>query len=369
MKILQIISSKGYFGAENVLVQLAYSLNRNNDFYVASSVIENLATPHVEVLAESKKMGIDTVCFPCRGKFDFATILNLRRYIKGENIDVIHSHGYKSNLYAFFASLGMPVALVSTCHNWLGDEPKMKFYAALDKFFLRYFSHVVAVSSDVQKQLIQSSIPPRRVSLIKNGIDVDRFLMPEPHNEVKSSLGIPPEHLVIGTVGRISAEKGHHHFLNIAGDIEKECPGTTFLVVGDGDLWLKLKNEYDQSNIIFTGLRKDLPELYACMDVFVLPSLIEGLPMVLLEAMASHLSVVASDVGFIPQVVEEGVSGFLVKPGDEKGLKERLLQLLKDPGQRTSMGEKGFLKVKEEFSSMQMAREYLSVYQKAMGGQ
>ncbi len=369
MNVLQLISSLGFFGAENVLVQLAGELYKNPECTPVSGVIKNIATPHLEVIEACLEKGIESVIFSCRSKFDFKTIITLRKYVKSRHINIIHSHGYKADMYSYFAALGLPVKRIATCHNWLGDDPKMKFYAALDKFFLRNFSHVVAVSVDVQKQLLQSSIPSSHVSLIKNGVDIDRFAMPKDGGNLKSALGISPDNLVIGTVGRISVEKGHRHLLNIADDIEKECPGTTFLVVGDGDLRPKLQNEFDQPNIIFTGLRNDLPALYACMDIFVLPSLTEGLPMVLLEAMASRLPVVASDVGFISHVVEEGMSGFLVAPGDEQGLKDRLMQLLKDSGQRTSMGEKGFLQVKKEFSSMQMAREYISVYRKAMRGQ
>ena len=144
------------------------------------------------------------------------------------------------------------------------------------------------------------------------------------------------------------------------------CPDTSCLFVGDGDLRQALQSQHDKSNIIFTGLRKDLPELYACMDVFVLPSLTEGLPMVLLEAMGSKLPVIATRVGFIPNVVKDGETGYLVSPGNEEELKERLLQLLNDSEKRKLMGENGFLRVKADFSSSRMADEYMVIYRKAI---
>ncbi len=362
MKILQLISSKGYFGAENVLVQLAVQLNKGNGFNPIVGVIENLATPHREVVDESLKKGITAVIFPCQGKFDFKMILQLRRYIREQGIEIIHSHGYKSNLYSFFSTIGLKKGLVATCHNWLGDKPKMKFYTALDLFFLRRFSHAVAVSPDVRKKMLQSGIPAEKVSFIGNGIDTDPFENTVLSNNAKAKLGIPEHHTVVGTVGRISQEKGHVYFLNTFKSIKAEFPDITFLIIGDGPLLGELQEKFDNPSIIFTGLRKDLAELYKCMDIFVLPSLTEGLPMVLLEAMASCLPVVATSVGSVPDVIVNEETGLLAQPGQEEALRECLLYLLKNKDKRRGMGLKGCVRIKEEYSAAKMANGYKSVY-------
>lgn len=366
MKVLQLISSSGYFGAENVLVQLAAVLNRDDTCHVVTGIIKNLATPHVEVVDQSKQKGIETAIFPCAGKFDYKTVVQLRKFIKKNQIDIVHSHGYKSNLYSFFASLGLSVKLVATCHNWLGDNPKMKLYASLDRFFLRRFASVVAVSRAVQKKILQSNISSKRVCVIRNGIDLSRFTEQDFSTNFKKELGIPENHLVIGTVGRLSSEKGHRHLLNIAEALEEEYPQITFLIIGDGILRAELQQSFNKKNIIFTGLRNDLPELYNCMDIFALPSLTEGLPMVLLEAMASSLPVVVTRVGDVPKVVLEGETGLIVDAGDEEAMKKCLLTLLGDSEKRKKMGRKGYQRVKEEFSSSQMAREYIQVYRNCL---
>jgi glycosyltransferase involved in cell wall biosynthesis len=366
MKILQLISSKGYFGAENVLVQLAAQLNKDKNFQPIAGVIENSATPHQEVADESRKKGIATAIFTCHGKFDLKMILQLRKYIKKEGVDIIHSHGYKSNLYSFFATIGLKKGLVATCHNWLGDNPKMKFYTALDLFFLRRFSHAVAVSPDVRHRMLQSGIPAEKVSTIGNGIDLARFENISPTNNVKAQLGIPERHTVVGTVGRLSQEKGHVHFLNTFKSIQAEFPDITYLIVGDGPLRGELQKKFDNPSIIFTGLRRDLPELYNCMDIFVLPSLTEGLPMVLLEAMASCLPVVATSVGSVPDVIVEEETGFFTQPGQEEALRDHLVFLLKNPEERRRMGQKGHARVKEGYSAAKMANEYKSVYLTAL---
>jgi len=367
MKILQLISSKGYFGAENVLVQLAAQLNKDKNFQPIAGVIENSVAPHREVADESRKKGISTAIFPCQDKFDLQTILQLRRYVREQGIDIIHSHGYKSNLYSFFSTLGLSTANVATCHNWLGDKAKMKFYTAIDLFFLRRFSHAVAVSPDVRERMLKSGIPAEKVSVVGNGIDVDRFENTSPPNNVKAQLGIPDHHSVVGTVGRLSPEKGHIHLLNVFEAIQSEFPDVSFLIVGDGPSREELQKKFDNPSVIFTGLRSDLPELYKCMDIFALPSLTEGLPMVLLEAMASALPVIATSVGSVPDVMIGGETGLLLSPGEEGVLRKHLVYLLRNPEERRRMGQKGHARVKEEYSAAKMANDYKSIYLATLG--
>ena len=362
MNVFQLISSGGFFGAENVLIQLSSELHREEYCNLVVGIIENLQDPHLEVAEECRKMGIETSIFPCRGRFDFKTILHLRRFIRNRKIDILHSHGYKANLYSFFTSYGLGISLISTCHNWLGDDFKMKSYAVTDRFFLRQFNRVVAVSEDVRKKVIKSGVPLWKTAIVQNGVTISRFGICHSVQDIKNSLGIADGYTVIGTIGRISDEKGHINLLKITNSILEQFPETNFLIIGDGPLRKDLEREFESSSIIFTGIRDDVPELYHCMDCFVLPSLAEGLPMVILEAMASKLPIVATRVGAIPAVIRDKETGFIVKPGDEEDLKKSLLYLLKNPDEAKVMGQKGYQRVKEYFSSYKMARGYLNIY-------
>jgi glycosyltransferase involved in cell wall biosynthesis len=362
MNILQCISSRGFFGAESIVMQLASELQKNGFCNPVVGVFENLQSPHLEVANICRKNGIETAVFPCRGKFDLKTIIQLRGFIRDCKIDIIHSHGYKSNLYSFFASRGLSTRLVATCHNWLGDDFKMRFYAALDRFFLRRFDRVVAVSDDVRNRITGSGVSPGNVTIVKNGICLDRFDRVYSVAKIKTQLGIPQDDKVIGTVGRISPEKGHKYLLGVADSIVEECPGTVFLIIGDGPLREELQREYDSPFIIFTGIRNDVPELYQCMDIFVLPSLTEGLPVALLEAMASNLPVVATRVGGVPSVISNNQTGLLIEPRDEEAIKESLLHLLRNPKEAEEMGKEGCQRVKEHYSSQKMTSDYLNIY-------
>ena len=365
MRILQFISSSGFYGAENVVLQLALSLEKLGVEPIVG-VVRNTHNPRLELLEKSRQHGINATSFVCRGKIDYQLVRRLREFIVAEQVDVVHSHGYKSNFYAYVSSLGLPVSLVSTCHNWIDNEYKMKIYSKLDRFILRRFSHVVAVSSQVVEQLLINKVSPEKVQKINNGIDVSMFYGTAPESGLERGFGINAKDVVVGTVGRISEEKGHRFLLGAFNVVKNSFPGLRLLIVGDGPLKTALEREFSDHDIIFTGNRHDVPEMYRLMDIFVLPSLTEGLPMVLLEAMASGKAVVATRVGEIPSVVSEGKSGLLVNPGSEKELSKALETLLSSPMFAGVLGVEASKLVNEKYSSMLMTQAYLKVYEKVV---
>jgi len=374
-KVLQLISSSGFFGADNVLIELSKQL-RHSPFSPVIGVFDNQHNSHLEVAEVAKQHGFQVAVFPCRGRCDPRTIFLIRKFLRENEIKVIHSHGYKSNLYALAASLGKKVARVATCHNWLGDDPKMKLYAWLDKVFLRQFNSVVAVSEAVKDELMNCGFSDAKVRLIHNGIELDRLKIHGDSFLLKKQFNIEEDCRIIGTVGRLSEEKGLDYLLNAAAEILKKCPKVTFLMVGDGPERQKLEARAARiaetlhaggkaagTPFIFTGVRNDMPDIYSLMDFFVLPSLVEGLPMVLLEAMAARKPVVATRVGAVPKVIEHDRSGILVKPADEQGLAEAIISLLEDHEKAERLAEQGYRKVRDEFSAERMAEQYLMVYQ------
>jgi glycosyltransferase involved in cell wall biosynthesis len=199
------------------------------------------------------------------------------------------------------------------------------------------------------------------VTVIQNGISLSRFDNCQSGKDIRKELGITNATAVIGAVGRLSSEKGHRILLRAAKAILRQYPGTIFIIVGDGPLKKELERDFNSLSIIFTGMRNDIPDLYQCMDFLVLPSLTEGFPMVILEAMASKLPVVATRVGEIPLLVNRE-NGILVEPGDVEGIKEALFYLLENRMIAKGMGQKGYQRVKDHFSSEKMARDYMGTY-------
>jgi glycosyltransferase involved in cell wall biosynthesis len=364
LKILHLISSGGLYGAERVALDLCKSLKRYGCESIIG-VIRNSHNPHVEVADEARKNSIDAMIFPCEGQLDVKLIFRIRKYASENQINLMHCHGYKSNFYGLLASKkGIPI--VTTNHNWLTSQSwKLRVYRHLDSLLIRYFSRVIAVSDGIKQEMLTYGVPRGKIRVIDNGIDITRFRDTVSPEAVKKEFGLKKEITIIGTIGNLGAEKGHVYLLQAAKNIVKNVGSVKFFFVGDGPLRAYLENEATQLGIgdyvIFTGFRTDIPNLLSMMDIFVLPSVKEGLPMVLLEAMAARKTVVATRVGAIPKVVNNE-NGMLVEPGDAAGLQDAILSLLASEEKRHRYASAGYDTVKTYFSSERMSLEYIDLY-------
>lgn len=367
LRVLHLISSRGLYGAERVAIELCSSLKRQRCEPVIG-VIMNTYNPHKEVVEEAENNSIAAVVFPCKAKFDSRAVEAIRTFVRKKDIDIIHCHGYKSNFYALLARRkGMP--LVATNHNWLTSHWKLRIYRRIDSLLIRFFNKIVAVSEGVKNDMLNSGVPAEKISVIDNGIDLTRFQDHQPAEKLKRELGISLNELVVGTIGNLGVEKGHTYLLQAARNIFASGRAVKMLIVGEGPLLGFLKQETEQyglnKNVIFTGFRTDIPELLSIMDLFVLPSIKEGLPMVLLEAMAAQKPVIATSVGAIPNIIQ-GENGILVAPGDVQGLEDALSSLLADDGKRRRYAEGGYETVRTKYSSDRMSARYLALYKEVM---
>lgn len=368
MKILHLISSSGLYGAERVVIELSRSLKNTYNCHPIVGVVKNANNPHIEVAEEAKANQIDFVIFPCKGQFDLKLVSLLREYIKNNKVDIIHCHGYKSNFYGLLSAKNKP--LVSTNHNWLTHHWRLKIYCFFDGLWMRYFDRIVAVSDEIKKDMLRYRIPEKKIMVIDNGIDVGRFNREIATENIKKEFGLNGNIKVIGTIGSLKVEKGHTYLLKVAKEVIKSIKDVRFFIVGDGPLRKRLEDEAKdlgiKGNIIFTGLRNDVPELLSIMDIFVLPSIKEGLPIVLLEAMASKKPVIATKVGAVPKVIEDNKDGILVAPGNINELKEAMIFLLTNKKLSKELSQNAYNKVASEFSSQTMCAKYSEIYKKVL---
>lgn len=367
--VLHLCSSLGMFGGENVLISLAKEM-QSSQFIPIIGVLRNTKNPHTEIADEASRDKIDYVIFPCNGRLDLKTIFQIREYIKSHKIKIIHSHDFKSDFYGFFAALLTPIPIIATCHNWIAANSKASFYNYVDQLLLRYFDFTVAVSPSVKNILLDKGVSHEKIAIISNGVFLENF---HGNNSVKTidlrlEFGIPPDCPIVGTVGRLSPEKGYTFFLRAANEVLKDLKDVYFLIVGDGPQRQELINLSSslgiERNVIFAGIRTDIARIYSLLDIFVISSVMEGLPMVLLEALASHKSVVATNVGAIPQVIEHEVNGLLVEPGNIEALVKAIRSLLENKCQAENLAQRGYEKVSRFFSARVMADKYIDVYQK-----
>jgi glycosyltransferase involved in cell wall biosynthesis len=325
---------------------------------VVVAVFEDRRNPHVELAATAKGLGLETRRIPCAGRWDSQAVKAIRAVLDECGIDVLHAHGYKADLYGYAAARGGRVALVSTCHNWPDKRLLMRAYAALDRFVLRRFAAVTTPSARVARIVTASGVAREKVKVIVNGVNCAPFVNAEPP--------FGNESVLVGCVGRLVPAKGGHVLLQAARRVLLTHPRVQVVFVGSGpartDLEKLAASLGISDRVMFAGERRDMPGVYGSLDVLVLPSFDEAMPMCLLEGLAAARPVVASEVGEIPDLIQHGVTGLLMEPGNVDDLAQALLRFLDYPGRAAEIGARGRRMVQDSFSSEGMAAQYESVY-------
>jgi len=370
LTILHFVSSKGIFGAERVLCSIVRRLSSKKiDFHLVS--LKDTRFTSGGLVEKATQMGLKAHEIACGGRLDLRVISRLISFVKERQIDVIHTHGYKSNFYGLLASKICNIPIVATVHGWTGETRVLRIYESFDPIFLRFFSAVVPVSEKLREKLISSRIPNWKIRLIHNGIDLHRFDPSSAQRGAREKWGIKESAFVVGNVGRLSREKGQTYLLEAMKDIIKTHPEAIVIIVGDGLLKEELifwtKNNGLKDYVIFTGNQDNTVPLYAMMDAFILPSLTEGIPLTLLEAMAMGKPVVATPVGGVPEIIKDSVNGVLVKPKDSHALAVALSGLIENPELRNMLSQTARKTVQEDFSVETMCEKYVRLYDRVLG--
>ena len=369
MKVLQLISSTGYYGAEAVVVNLSKQLEKLGVSNTIG-VFQNAHRPNLEVAEVAKQQRLRVEILPCAGRMDWGCVRRIRDRVRGEGFDVLHTHGYKAHLYGYLAVRAISCPVVATCHGYRSVLPpglarlRQQFYGAVERALLRRFDRVVAVSSELAEALGKARVASGKLTIIRNGVDPDGFGSACPSADLEKIKG---GRMAVGLVGRLTEGKGHRQLFQAAREILVRHPNTVLFVVGDGPLKSRLEDLARElgiaSSVFFTGKRSDMVGVYAALDIFVLPSLYEGLPMVILEALAAKRAVIATRVGAVPDLILEGNTGLLIEPADIPALGNAMIRLMTDAGLRRSLGENGAAFVRKQFSAQSMAGKYLELYQ------
>lgn len=288
----------------------------------------------------------------------------LRSFLRHQSPDILHTHLYHPNLYGRLAALGLGLpGVVASVHN---SYRQVKFHRRVWNFLLWPLTDRLLVGSaqvwaDVRRY---DAVPASRLTLLPYGIRVEEFESPESRDEAKARLGVTG--FCLGTIGRLEEQKGHKYLLAALPRLRDEIPDLTLLLVGAGRLAETLQTQARELGVAelvwFLGTRRDLPRLYRAMDVFVFPSLWEGLPLALLKAMAAGLPVVATRIGGAQEVVQDRHNGLLVPPAQPEPLAEAILELYHHPERRQVWGEQARRTIEESFSVQAMLRELQNLY-------
>ncbi len=340
MRVLQLLASTGFYGAEGVVSQLFHPLTEQG-CHLTLGLLHASRLPRHGLVEHARACGIDVVDVPCDGRLDLSTVAALRRCIREREIELIHTHSYKANFYGLFAARSSGIPILATCHNWTERTAALKLYSALDKCLLRRFDRVVAVSDSISTTLIQSGFPPARVCTIRNGIDTHRFADAS-EGALEGAGGTSRGRVILGTLSRLSKEKGIDVLVRALAELRASWPDLLCMVAGDGPeraAILNLAAELGVSeNLLLAGFCSDVPAFLRACAVIVHPSRMEAMPLAILEAMAAGKPIVATAVGGIPSLIEDGVSGVLTRADDAHALAEGIRRMLNDLSLRRSAG-------------------------------
>lgn len=359
MHIVHVLSNLGLGGQERVAFDLAVGQS------ALGHRVTTVALEEGPLLSEYHSRDLDVRIEPKRPTgFDFALARRFGKWFRKEGIDLVHTH---NPLPLYYAGVPAKVARCKLVHTKHGINPARGRQQWMRRAAGLCADSYVAVSqSTAEVARREFECLPRRLRVIRNGTDLSRFAPDEAvGHEIREELGIAHDAFVVGTVGRIYPEKAHPFLLDSLESVLSDS--FHVIIVGDGprasELREKVAGLSRPESVHLLGLRRDIPRLLCAVDVFALPSLYEGLPIVLPEAMAAGLPVVATAVGGVPSVVAEGESGFLVSSGDGEALLNRIVQLEREPLLRKSMGDRAQKLAHQYYSSDRMVRDYLDLYE------
>jgi len=363
MNILYLTNHLNIGGITSYVLSLATGLKkRGHNIYVASS--------GGQLLPKFIEEGINYICIPIKTKQEvspkiLASMLKLKAALKSEHIDIIHSNSRTTQVLGYLFSQKTGVPHIFTCHGFF----KKRFFR---KLFPCWGRKTIAISESVKEHLIRDfKVQDKNVVVIHNGIDVARYRVQSTEYRVqkKRELGLG-EGPVVGIVARLSDVKGHIYLIEAMKDVLEKVPQAQLLIVGEGKMEKVLVRLSERlgikKNVFLIPSISQTMDVLSIMDVFVMPSLKEGLGLALMEAMASGLAVIGSDVGGIKSLIQNGYNGLLVRPADSKDLAAAILELLQNPERVQSLGNSARVFIAKNFSLEKMISETEEVYKKCV---
>lgn len=373
MRVLHLIDSGGLYGAEMMLLHLMQAQQELGLEPVLGSIgARGEGEKALEREAGRRNLRVER--FRMRPGPNWAGALEILAFARRQQVQLVHSHGYKGNI--LLGLLPYPLRrlpVVSTVHGWTsaGGWDRLRLYEWLDALSLRFVDRVVFVSEAMRHHPRLRSLPSAKVVVIANGIPVENDQ--QENGAVREEIvRFAKQGFSIGAVGRLSPEKGLEHLVDAVADLAGEGRDVRLALLGEGDLRRELEQRAADRGIgdrvLFAGYVPDARQYLPSFDLFCMPSLTEGLPLALLEAMAAEVPIIASGVGGIPEALDQGRAGLLVAPGRVAALREAMATVLDEPQQAAARARQARQRLAAVYSSQAMAERYLQVYRQCRPG-
>jgi glycosyltransferase involved in cell wall biosynthesis len=285
---------------------------------------------------------------------------------KREKVDVWHAHDYKTNLLGLLVKRKWPMRMVSTVHGWVELTLRTRLYHFLDRLTLPRYEKIACVSPDLLETCRKNGVREDRSFLIENAIDTKQFRRRQTRVEAKRKLGLPESQMLIGAVGRLSPEKGFDRLIGVVKALHSKGIRPRLAIIGDGGQRDQLQSMIDQHGLSdyvqLAGFQKNPTQWYEAMDVFVLSSLREGLPNVVLEAMALETPVVTTAVAGVPRLIENDVSGIVVPIANDSALEVAIAKTLVDDELRKRLADAGRKVIESRYGFKARMRKVADLY-------
>ncbi len=355
IRIALIDKQRSWTGQAKRTLLIAGTLDRNSFEPVA------VCQPGSVLAEKLRELNIPVSEVRMDGIRQFRAILEVKRILTSHKIDIVDTHGYRDHIISIFAArLARTKAVLRTKHNAVPLKS-----GVFSRFVYNMLTtRVIAISEHIRQVLIDSGMRPENVTTIPSSVDVEKFSPREKSPAILREFGLTPQTQVLGMVARIHQNKGYTYLLDAMPSIIKTGVDRKLLMIGKGSdkLMDRLKALDIERHVIAPGFREDVTEVLSVVDVFVLPSLREGLGTAILEAMAMGKPIISTRVGGIPEAVQHGVNGLLVPPADTPALAEAVEELLADEEKRRSMGRRSREIAENRFSHTLMVSEMQSLF-------
>ncbi len=372
MKILHFISGGDTGGAKTHVLTLLDNLRKLNIDVELVCIMEGIFTE------EARELGIPVTVIPQTRRYDLSVNKKICDYINGSGCDLVHCHGARANYISLFIMHKVKAPMITTLHSdykldFKDNFRKQMFYTPINSFALRRFDHILCVTRAFRDMLIQRGFKKDRIEVIYNGIDFSPELETLDKERFYDRLHIAydPSKKYVGIAARLYAVKGVDVFLKAANALAKRRKDIDFVVLGDGEMWDEC-NAYIEENglkdrVYMAGQIMNsvvMNSFYKHIDVNTLSSYSESFPYALLEGARMSKATVATAVGGIPEMIEDGKSGCLVPSGDHETFADRLEMLCGDDELRTKMGDEFYRRARDSFSVESMANTHINIYNK-----
>lgn len=367
--VLHILSSAGIAGGEGYVRDLIKYAGKS----IKHIVVLPYWGPFVELLKDYR---YNFNIIDMKKRFSVRSIQLLVQFIKENRVDIVHTHGYRANFYGRIACMLAGVKSISTVHVSLYDYIETSsliryIYIMLERILSYRTSVFICISNAMKQDMLALGIDPQKIVVIENGVDLERFYPRNAQKQLKKELGIKTNGPIVGTVGRMVTEKGQIFLIEALKYLKADWKDLKCLFIGEGPMLPQLKKMASDSGIedmcVFAGILKDIEFSYSILDVFVLPSLREPFGLVLLEAMASGIPVIATAAGGPLGFIEPDVNGVLVPAANSKALALKISCLLSNKDKAKAIATDGRRTVENQYSVKETVEKvegvYLSQYQ------